>query len=133
MNAVRFGQTPSKEALFRFGVTAAACVAAMIAGPFIVSYDNPLTATLVIAALTVFLVSIINPKAGQDFANSGGYFPLTLIAGILFPKPQDVKQSFKFCLIVCIPVALYGVRQQVFGLSNFEIDYLGAGHIIRKL
>jgi hypothetical protein len=61
MNAVRFGQTLSKEALFRFGVTAAACVAAMIVGPFIVTYDNPLTTTLVIAAIPVFLVAIINP------------------------------------------------------------------------
>jgi hypothetical protein len=63
MNAVRFRQTPSKKALFRFGVTAAACIAAMIAGPFIVSYDNPLTATRVIAAITIFLVAITSPKA----------------------------------------------------------------------
>jgi hypothetical protein len=77
MNAVRFGQTLSKEASFRFGVTAVACVAAMIAGPFIVSYDNPLTATLVIAAITVFLVTIINQKAGLYLLILGtGYIDL---------------------------------------------------------
>jgi hypothetical protein len=91
MNAVRFRQTPSKEALFRSGVTAAACIAAMIAGPFIVSYDNPLTATRVIAAITSFLVAIIRPKASLYL----------LILG-----------------------------KQIFGLSQSEIDYLGAGHII---
>jgi hypothetical protein len=45
INGVRFGQTLSKEALFRFGVSTAACVISMVAGPFIVSYDSPLRAT----------------------------------------------------------------------------------------
>jgi hypothetical protein len=82
MNGIRFGQTLSKK------------VAPMIGGPFIVRYDNPLTTTLVIAAITVFWFAIINPKAGL----------LPLILG-----------------------------KQLFGLSNFEIDYLGAGYTVRKL
>jgi hypothetical protein len=84
MNAVRFRQTVAKEALFRFGVTAAECVAAIIAGPFIVSYDNPLTATLVIAAITVFSVAIINPEAGLYLLILGtGYIDLAKRLGIL--------------------------------------------------
>jgi O-antigen ligase len=64
----------------------------------------------------------------QNFANSGSYFPLILIAGILFPKPEDVKRLLKFCLIIYIPVALYAIWQQIFGLSDFEINYLRTGY-----
>ncbi len=219
MNAVRSGETLDRVAPKRFVLPAAGCVAAMIAGWFIVSYDNPLTATLIIVAIAVFFVAIINPKAGvyllilgtayvdlvkrlgiltgnltygdvvvtmavppilcacicvgvvlqcvfqprrlerwqyvllivvlllmisvllkdisggtgllgglQDFANSGAYFPFILIAGILFPRPEDVKQFFKFCLIIYIPVALYAIWQQIFGLNDFEINYLKTGY-----
>jgi hypothetical protein len=221
MNAVRSEQSFGKEAPFRFVAPAAGCVAAIIDGWLIVRYDNPFTAILIIAASIVFLVAIINPKAGlyllilgtgyvdlvkrlgilagnltfddvivtlaappilcaciclgvvlqyvirprrlerwqylilvvvmllmicvllkevsggtgllaglQNFANSGGYFPLMLIAGILFPKPQDVKQLIKFCLIIYIPVALYAIWQQFFGLNDFEIDYLQTGYTV---
>jgi O-antigen ligase len=64
----------------------------------------------------------------QNFANSGAYFPLILIAGILFPKPEDVKQLVKFCLIIYIPVALYAIWQQFFGLNNFELNYMQTGY-----
>jgi O-antigen ligase len=221
MNAVRSGQSLDKEARLAFVVPAVGCVVAMIAGWFIVGYDNPLTGTLIIAAIAVFLVAIFNPKAGfyllivgtgyvdmikrlgiltgnltygdvvvalafppilcvcicagvvlqcvfqhrrlerwqylilavvsllmiavllknvsggagllqglQDFANSGAYFPLMLIAGILLPKPEDLKQFIKFCLVIYIPVALYGIWQQIFGLNGFEIDYLHTGYTI---
>ena len=221
MDAVRSGQVFGKEAPFRFIVPAAGCVAAIIAGWFIARYDNPLTATLIIAASIVFLVAIINPKAGlyllilgtgyvdlvkrlgilagdltfgdvvvalavppilcacicmgvvlqyvirprrlerwqyvilvvvallmicvllkevsggtgllaglQNFANSGAYFPLMLITGILFPKPQDVKRFINFCLIIYIPVALYAIWQQFFGLNDFEINYLKTGYTV---
>jgi hypothetical protein len=203
----------------RFGLPVAACVAAMIAGWFIVSYDNPLTATLIVAALAVFFIAILKPKVGfyllivctgyvdlvkrlailagdltyndvvvtvavapilcacicvgvalqylfeprrleswravtllvivllmisvllkdlsdgtglleglRDCANSAAYFPLILIAGILFPKPDDLKQFLKFCLIIYVPVALYGIWQQIFGLNDFEINYLQSGY-----
>jgi hypothetical protein len=220
MNGLRSRQTDNGTSL-RVGVPVAGFVAAGIAGWFIVSYGNPLTATLIIAAIAAFLIAILNPKAGlyllivttgyidlvkrlgilagdltfrdvvvtlavppillacicvgvanrcvheprrldrwqyliltvvavlmisvllknlsggtglleglQDFANSGAYFPLMVIAGVLFPKPEDVKQLIKFCLLVYIPVALYGIWQQIFGLSNFEIKYLETGFTI---
>lgn len=221
MNAIRSGQSIDKGASLRIGVSVAGSLAAGIAGWLIVSYDNPLTATLIIAAIAIFLIAIINPKAGlyllilatgyidlvkrlgilagdlsysdvvvtmavapilcacicvgvvlqyvfrprhlerwqyvilavavllmtsvllkdvsggtglleglNDFANSGAYFPLMLIAGILFPKPEDVKQFIKFCLIIYIPVALYAIWQQIFGLSDFEINYLQSGYTV---
>ena len=221
MNAVRSRQSFGKEPPFRLIVPAAGCVAAIIAGWFIVRYDNPLTAILIIAASMVFLGAIINPKAGlyllilgtgyvdlvkrlgilagnltfgdvviavavppilcacicagvvlqyvirprrlerwqhvtlavvlllmvcvlwkevsggtgllaglKNFADSGAYFSLILIAGILFPKPEDVKRLIKFCLIVYIPVALYAIWQQIFGLNDFEINYLQTGYTV---
>jgi hypothetical protein len=221
MNDVRSGQTFHREALTRFVAPAAGCVAATTVGWFIVRYDNPLTATVITAAIAIFLVAIFNPKAGlyllmlatgyvdlvkrlgiltgnlaygdvvvvlaippilcvcicmgvlfqyiirprrlerwqytvlvivlvlmvavllkavsggtgllgglQDFANSGAYFPLVLITGILFPKPEDVRQLIKFCLIIYIPVALYAIWQQIFGLSDFELKYLQTGYTI---
>jgi hypothetical protein len=221
MNTVRSREALDKEGATRFVVPAVGCVASMIAGWFIVSYNNPLTATLIIAASMLFLVAIINPKAGfyllifgtayidfvkrlgiltgdlafgdvvvalavppilcacvcvgvvlqhlsqprslerwqlvvllvvgllmisvllkdvssgagliaglQDFANSAGYFPLILIAGILFPKPEDVKQLIKFCVIIYIPVAPYAIWQQIYGLNDFEIKYMQTGYTI---
>jgi hypothetical protein len=219
MNAVHSRENLSRESPLRLVVPTAGCVAAMLSGWFIVAYGNPLTAALIIAAVTAYLVAIINPKAGfyllvlgtgyidlikrlgivtgtltfgdvvvsmavvpilcaciclgtilqhifhrrslerwqyvvlvlvsllmgavlvqdvsggaglleglQDFANSGAYFPLILVSGILFPKPEDVKQFLKFCLIVYTPVALYAVWQQIFGLNAFEVNYLQTGY-----
>jgi O-antigen ligase len=219
MNTVRSGQALDKEAPGWWIVPAAGCLAALIAGWFIVRYDNPLTATLIIAACAAFLVATLNPKAGfyllifgtgyvdlvkrlgllagnltfgdvvvtlavppilcvficigvglqflvqprrlerwqyiisvviallmfcvllkevsggtgllaglQNFANSGSYFPLILISGILFPKPDDLKRLIRFCLIVYIPVALYAIWQQIVGLSDFEVNYLHTGY-----
>src|ERR1700694_218863 len=84
MNAVRSGQSFDKEAPLRFIVPAAGCVFAIIAGWFIVRYGNPLTATLIIAASMVFLVAIINPKAGLYLLILGtGYVDLVKRLGIL--------------------------------------------------
>jgi O-antigen ligase len=221
MKPVRSRQTLDETAPTRLVIPAAGCLAAVIAGWFIVRYDNPLTASLVIAAIAVFLAAIIEPKAGvylliagtgyvdlikrlgiltgdlaygdvvvalavppilcaciclgvvlqyftgrrrlerwqwvvlivvsllmisvllkevsggtgllgglQNFANSGAYFPLVLIAGILFPGLEDLKQLVKFCLIIYIPVALYALWQQFFGLNNFELDYMRTGYTI---
>jgi O-Antigen ligase len=219
MNTVRSGQALDKEAPRRLIVPAAGCLAAIIAGWFIVRYGNPLTATLIIVACAAFLVATLNPKVGfyllilatgyvdlvkrlgllagnltfgdvvvtlavppilcvficigvglqflvkprrlerwqyiifvaiallmicvllkevsggagllpglQNFANSGSYFPLILISGILFPKLDDLKRLIRFCLIVYIPVALYAIWQQVVGLSDFELNYLHTGY-----
>jgi hypothetical protein len=220
MSAGRFREPFGKMSL-RFVIPAGGCFAAMIAGWFIVLYDNPLTAALIIGAITACLVAILNPKTGlyllivgtgyidlvkrlgiltgnlsygdvvvamavapvlcfcicggvvleqvsqhgrlrrwqyvvlvvvvllmssvllkdvsggvglleglQDFANSGAYFSLLLVAGLLFPEPEDVRNIIKFCLIVYVPVAIYAIWQQIFGLNNFELNYLQTGYTI---
>ncbi len=63
----------------------------------------------------------------KDFANSGAYLPLTLVVCLLFPDTIPVQRLLIFCLWVYVPVALYGVWQQFFGLTDFEIDYLKSG------
>jgi O-Antigen ligase len=63
-------------------------------------------------------------------ANSGAYFPLMLVTGLLFPEPEDIKRLIKFCLIIYIPVGFYAIWQQVFGLNSFEIDYLKSGYTV---
>ena len=63
----------------------------------------------------------------KDFANSGAYLPLTLVVCLLFPDTIRVRRLLTFCLWVYVPVALYGIWQQFFGLTDFETDYLKAG------
>jgi hypothetical protein len=59
----------------RIIVLALGCVLALIVGWFIVSYDNPLTATLIVAAAASCITAIFNPKAGL--------YLLTFMAGYL--------------------------------------------------
>jgi O-Antigen ligase len=66
----------------------------------------------------------------KDFANSGAYLPLTLVVCLLFPDTIRVRQLLTFCLWVYVPVALYGIWQQYFGLTDFEIDYLKSGFTV---
>src|SRR5258708_12066973 len=84
MNAVRSGQSIDKGASLRIGVSVAGSLAAGIAGWFIVSYDNPLTAILIIAAITIFVLAILNPKAGLYLlVIVTGYIDLVSTLGIL--------------------------------------------------
>jgi hypothetical protein len=89
---------------------------------------------LVIVALLVaaVLVRAFSQGAGmlgvlQDFANSGAYLPLILVVGLLYPNPEELRRLVRFCLLIYVPVALYGIWQQVFGLSDFEVSYLKTG------
>ena len=66
----------------------------------------------------------------KDFANTGAYLPLTLVVSFLFPDTIRVQRLLTFCLWVYIPVALYGIWQQFFGLTDFETDYLKSGFTV---
>lgn len=63
----------------------------------------------------------------KDFANSGAYLPLALVVCLLFPDALRIRRLLTFCVWVYVPVALYGVWQQLFGLTDFETDYLKSG------
>jgi putative inorganic carbon (hco3(-)) transporter len=66
----------------------------------------------------------------KDFANSGAYLPLTLVVCLLFPDRARIQRLLTFCLWVYVPVALYGIWQQFFGLTDFEVDYLKSGFTV---
>jgi hypothetical protein len=90
---------------------------------------------IIVSLMTAVLVGDLSRGTGlleglRDVANSGAYFPLMLITGILFPKPEDIKRLIKFCLIIYIPVGIYAIWQQIFGLNSFEIDYLKSGFTV---
>lgn len=63
----------------------------------------------------------------KDFANSGVYLLLILVGCFLFADVASVQRLLGFTLLTYLPVALYGVWQQLFGLTNYEVDYLKSG------
>jgi hypothetical protein len=66
----------------------------------------------------------------QSLVNSGGYLPLILITSMIFPEPEDALKTLRFALWIFLPVALYSIWQQVFGLSDFEVRFLESGYTI---
>ena len=62
-------------------------------------------------------------------ANRSAYSLLVPIIYVLYRKrgADDIRRLLKFLVLVYVPVALYGIHQYVFGLSQFEIDYLLSG------
>jgi hypothetical protein len=92
-------------------------------------------AAVIIAAMAGVFVQAFFRGGGalfalKDFANSGAYLPLALLVCLLFPATINIKRLLTFCLWVYVPVALYGIWQQFFGLSDFEIEYLKSGFTI---
>src|SRR5271166_1792534 len=67
-------------------------------------------------------------SGAQDFVNTGGYLPLVLITSMIFPKREDALKALRFALWAFLPVALYGIWQQFFGLTDFEVRYLQSGY-----
>ena len=66
----------------------------------------------------------------QSFVNSSGYLPMALITSMILPAPQDSLKVLRFALWVFLPVALYGIWQQIFGFNNFELRFLESGYTI---
>ena len=65
--------------------------------------------------------------AATQLADGAAYMFLLFVIPCIFRTPQQIIAFIKYCLIVFIPVALYGIKQQIFGLSEFEIEYLRSG------
>lgn len=60
-------------------------------------------------------------------ANDGMYAMLIFVVPVLFKNSDDVLKLVKLLLWGYVPVALYGVFQQVNGFQDFEIAYLKTG------
>ncbi len=65
--------------------------------------------------------------AATQLADGAAYMFLLFVVPCIFRTPAQIIAFIKYCLIVFIPVALYGIKQQIFGLSEFEIEYLNSG------
>lgn len=65
--------------------------------------------------------------AATQLADGAAYMFLLFVVPCIFRTPQQIVAFIKYCLVVFVPVALYGIKQQVFGLSEFEIEYLKSG------
>lgn len=66
-------------------------------------------------------------RALQDAANGGLYAMILFVVPLLYPKADDVLRLFKALLWIFVPVAIYGVVQQVWGFREFELLYLQTG------
>lgn len=63
----------------------------------------------------------------KTVANSTVYFLLPWAILQIYRTREEIERLLKFCVIVGIPVALYGIWQYWMGLSQFEVDYLKSG------
>ncbi|MBK1792770.1 hypothetical protein [Persicirhabdus sediminis] len=60
-------------------------------------------------------------------ADYGVFTFLVFILPIVFPSRELLLGYIKVALYIFIPVALYGIWQRLFGLADFEMDYLMTG------
>src|SRR6266436_9038526 len=105
MNAVRSGDILDKDKRWRLAILALGCVLALIAGGFISSYRNALTATIIIAAIAIFAIAIFNPKAGLYLLMlTTGYVDLAKRLGIL---AGDLEFS-DVVIALAVPPILFG-------------------------
>ena len=63
----------------------------------------------------------------RNLAEACIYLCLILLIPTYFPKTEDIATLLRWCLVVFVPVALYGYWQKAFGISDFEERYLLSG------
>lgn len=63
----------------------------------------------------------------QAIANNGLYALLLFVLPMMFRTVEDLQRLWRFLVLAFLPVAIYGVVQQVRGYSEFEIEYLKTG------
>lgn len=79
-----------------------------------------------VSAISATRAGGLNTAANQ-LADGAAYMFLLFVVPCVLPKPDEINRFIKYTLIVFVPVSLYGIKQQFFGLSDFEIDYLRSG------
>jgi len=63
----------------------------------------------------------------QAMANEGLYALLMFVLPVIFRTSAEILSIWRYLVIVFLPVAIYGVIQQVFGFADFEVEYLLSG------
>jgi hypothetical protein len=93
-------------------------------------------ATLILCSVGFIMSGLSALRAGgtmaaaTQLADGASYLFLLVIVPCLFRTPGEIIRFVKYLLVVFIPVALYGLKQQFMGLSDFEIEYLKSGFTI---
>lgn len=92
---------------------------------------------LTLFSLTLIGASFASVIRGGDLslsaigtmANQSAYSLLVPIIYVLYRRRgvEEIRRLLVFLAFVYVPVALYGIHQYVFGLSQLEIDYLRSG------
>lgn len=89
---------------------------------------------LVAVAAAMGLNFLIAKRAGAETleslkqaANNGLYLTLTPIAMKLIQSPEQIGRVLLSARLIFLPVAAYGIFQAIFGLADFEIEYLKSG------
>jgi hypothetical protein len=62
-----------------------------------------------------------------SIANDGSYAMLIFVVPALFKDTDDMLKLLKILLWCYVPIAIYGIIQQVYGFQEFEIAYLKTG------
>ena len=63
----------------------------------------------------------------QGIANNGLYTLLLFVVPVLLKNKRDVAAVWRCLVITYLPVAIYGVVQQINGFTDFEVEYLRTG------
>lgn len=137
---VVFGEVGRMDLIYVLGITPAmfsAIVVSLMVGGFTGAYQVRMSHwKLLLLGVTLTLATGIicaietggsMHMALQGIANGGLYSLMLFVMPVLFPRHEDVLRVLRFTLWVFLPVALYGIAQQIDGFQPFEIQYLRTG------
>ncbi|MEI6537083.1 MAG: hypothetical protein WCN98_17210, partial [Verrucomicrobiaceae bacterium] len=137
---VVFGDVSQTDLYYVLGITPvmfSAIVFSLILGSFTGAYVVGMNLWFRLVAGLFFMVgtaAIYAAGAGgsmktgiQGVANGGLYSLLLFVLPVLFPQPGQILRVLRFTAWVFVPVAIYGIVQQVQGFQPFEIAYLRTG------
>jgi hypothetical protein len=93
--------------------------------------DVLLTTGIAVVSLVSFFLA---QKAGSSVmealkaaANNGLYMLLMPTAMKVIQTPDQIGKFLRYARLIFVPVACYGIFQAVFGLADFEVEYLRSG------
>jgi hypothetical protein len=135
-----FGGTVSREDLYYVLGIAPVTVAGIAAGLIFRVFFGQLRASgadffrLALAGAIMAAGAVIGFRGGGGMSGmmktvADGYFYgiLIFVMPLLFPTALEIQRLWKVILWLFIPVAIYGIYQQLYGFQEFEIEYLSTG------
>ncbi|MEM0897928.1 MAG: hypothetical protein AAGJ79_13710 [Verrucomicrobiota bacterium] len=63
----------------------------------------------------------------KQLAHQSVYFMVPWVIYVAFPRGQGLREYLRLTVFLLVPVALYAIMQGIWGLNQFEIDYLMTG------